>query len=42
MNQFSNVLLAIDNAHSITEDFGLQTRLRLVKPGLWTQPTDFL
>ncbi len=35
MDQFSNVLLAIDKAHSTTDGPGLQTKLRWVKPGLW-------
>ncbi len=37
MGQFSKVLLAVDNGHSTTEGPGMQTRLRLDKPGLWTQ-----
>ncbi len=33
MGHFSNILLAINKAHSITEGPGQQTRLRWVKTG---------
>ncbi len=36
MDQFSKVLLPINNALTVTE---LQTRIRWVKPGLWEQPS---
>ncbi len=39
MGQFSKVLLAIDNRHTVPQTGrGLQSRLRWVKPGLWAQP----
>ncbi len=41
MDQFSKVLLTIDNTYSTTEGPGLQTKHRWVKPGLWAQPSHY-
>ncbi len=38
IGQFSNALLTIDKAHITTQGPGLHTRLRWLKPVLWSQP----
>ncbi len=42
MGQFSKVLLAINNTHTVLQSSGLWTRVRWVKPGLWAQPSNSL
>ncbi len=42
MDQFSKVLLAIDNEHRVPEGLRQQTRLMYIKPDIWAQPSHSL
>ncbi len=43
MGKFSNVLLAIDNAHTVPQRaMDCRLALSLCKPGLWAQPSHSL